>query len=204
MDEQSVNVYDRMIERYESGEIPWNETLPPPEVIEISTDLPAGRALDLGCGFGRASIYLAGLGWEVDAVDFVPEAIATAGTRAKAAGVDIRFHLCSVTDLDFLRGPYNLAIDVGCSHGLDEDGFSRYQDHLSRLLTPGGYYLLYARLRGLAPDESEETIGFEQGHLLASFSSRFHLEWSRLGETTVEENPPWPSGWFLWSRKDLD
>jgi SAM-dependent methyltransferase len=203
MDEQPVSVYDRMIERYESGEIPWDETLPPPEVIEISSELPVGRVLDLGCGFGRASIYLAGLGWEVDAVDFVPEAIATAGTRAKAAGVDIRFHLCSVTDLGFLRGPYDLAIDVGCSHGLDQDGLRRYQEHLSRLLMPAGRFLLYARLRSNSSDDTEETFGFDKANLLASFRGRFHLEWIRLGETVVEENPPWPSGWFLWSYKEF-
>ncbi len=198
-----MSVYDRMIERYQSEEIPWDETLPPPEVIEISASLPPGRALDLGCGFGRASIYLSSAGWEVDAVDFVPKAIATAEERAKEAGVDIRFHLCSVTDLDFLKGSYDLVIDVGCAHGLDEDGLRRYQDHLSRLLMPGGHYLLFARLRDKSSEESEDTIGFDEAHLLASFSGRFHLEWSRLGETMVEENPPWPSGWFLWSRKNF-
>jgi cyclopropane fatty-acyl-phospholipid synthase-like methyltransferase len=173
-------------------------------VIEIASELPAGRALDLGCGFGRASIYLASLGWEVDAVDFVPEAIATAGTRAKTAGVDIRFHLCSVTDLGFLRGPYDLTIDVGCSHGLDQDGFSRYQDHLSRLLKPTGRFLLFARLQPNSSDETEETSGFDKANLMASFASHFHLEWARFGETVVEEKPPWPSGWFLWSRKDFE
>ena len=42
------------------------------------------RILDLGCGPGRASIYLARLGWQVDGVDFVPQAIATARQRARS------------------------------------------------------------------------------------------------------------------------
>jgi len=29
----------------------------------------------LGCGPGRASIYLARRGWQVDGVDFIPDAI---------------------------------------------------------------------------------------------------------------------------------
>ncbi|MHA7155715.1 class I SAM-dependent methyltransferase [Arthrobacter sp. TMN-50] len=37
--------------------------------------VPSGRALDLGVGDGRHAVWLAGRGWQVDAVDFSPEAI---------------------------------------------------------------------------------------------------------------------------------
>ncbi|KAA8946883.1 methyltransferase domain-containing protein, partial [Mycobacterium sp.] len=36
--------------------------------------LPPGSALDLGCGTGDASIYLARHGWHVTGVDFVGKA----------------------------------------------------------------------------------------------------------------------------------
>ena len=44
--------HERMEEIYESGSIPWDQTDPPPEVIDLAAQLPAGRALDLGCGLG--------------------------------------------------------------------------------------------------------------------------------------------------------
>lgn len=34
-----------------------------------------GRALDLGCGSGRDAVYLASLGWQVTAIDHLPDAI---------------------------------------------------------------------------------------------------------------------------------
>lgn len=51
-----------------------------------------GRALDLGCGPGRNALHLAARGFEVDAVDLSPAAIAWAEDRARAAGAEIRFH----------------------------------------------------------------------------------------------------------------
>src|SRR2546421_13025537 len=44
-----------------------------------------GRALDLGCGPGRNAIHLAAAGFEVDAVDLSPSAIAWATDRAAGA-----------------------------------------------------------------------------------------------------------------------
>lgn len=73
--------------------------LTPPEVLDTVATLTVGRALDVGCGFGRAALYLAHLGWQVDGVDLVPEAIAEASARATRAGLaDIaHFHVGSVT-----------------------------------------------------------------------------------------------------------
>lgn len=44
-------------------------------LVGIAPQLPAGRALDLGCGVGREAVYLANLGWDVTAVDILPDAL---------------------------------------------------------------------------------------------------------------------------------
>lgn len=44
-------------------------------LAEVAPQLRPGRALDLGCGSGRSAVYLASLGWEVVAVDHLPDAI---------------------------------------------------------------------------------------------------------------------------------
>ncbi len=48
----------------------------------VPTLPPPGRALDLACGTGRNAIYLAGLGFAVDAVDISAEALAIGRARA--------------------------------------------------------------------------------------------------------------------------
>jgi SAM-dependent methyltransferase len=148
----------RFEQRYASGHVPWDDVLPPPEVLDIAAELSPGRALDLGCGFGRAAIHLARAGWQVDAVDYVAAALAEARRRGEAAGVaeQVQFHEGDVTRLGDLglEGPYDLAIDVGCLHGLDEPALVRMHGELARLLRPGGIFRLFAHLRRGEGDEA--------------------------------------------------
>lgn len=51
-----------------------------------------GRALELGCGPGRNAHALASLGFDVDAIDLSPAAIAWAEERAEVPGAGARFH----------------------------------------------------------------------------------------------------------------
>jgi SAM-dependent methyltransferase len=51
--------------------------------------LRPGRALDAGCGHGAESIWLAGSGWQVIAVDFSVTALEHGRTTAKALGADV-------------------------------------------------------------------------------------------------------------------
>ncbi len=194
--------HERMEEIYESGSIPWDQTDPPPEVMDLVAHLPAGRALDLGCGLGRASIYLAGLGWQVDGVDFVAQAIDGAKLRADQAGVSerVNFHQSPVTELDFLHETYDFALDVGCAHGLTLEELRSYHRQLSRLLKPGAIFLLFAHLNEEA-DESEEQNWMDEVHLRELFAIGFALEKVEYGQTQVNDQAPWRSAWF-WFRKD--
>lgn len=69
--------------RYLRGRAPWDTGVTPPEVVDLieGARLPPGRALDLGCGTGTNTIYLARHGWEVVGVDFSAVAIRRARRR---------------------------------------------------------------------------------------------------------------------------
>jgi SAM-dependent methyltransferase len=99
-----------------------------------------GRALDLGCGPGRNAVHLASLGFDVDAVDLSPAAIAWARDRARAAGADIRFHCGDAFTLTDLTGPYDLIYDSGCFHHLPPHRRISYRALLDRALAPGGLF----------------------------------------------------------------
>jgi thioredoxin reductase/SAM-dependent methyltransferase len=60
---------------------------PNPVLVDLASTLPPGRALDLGCGEGADAIWLAGLGWQVTAVDVSDTALRRAANEAAAAGV---------------------------------------------------------------------------------------------------------------------
>ena len=196
--------FQSFADRYDSGSIPWDDPLPPPEILALAADLPAGHALDLGSGYGRAAIYLAEQGWTVDGVEYVPQAVAEATRRAAAAGQAerVRFMVGDVSRLDFLAGPYDLAIDVGCMHSLAAAEQAGYRDGLLRLLRPGATFLLFAHLRDGADPSPEAARWIADDDLGALFLEGFVLQEAVLGVTQVADNPPWRSGWFTYRRRE--
>jgi SAM-dependent methyltransferase len=74
-------------ERYGGDELVWTST-PNQFLVAGLARLPAGRAVDLACGEGRNSIWLAEQGWEVTGVDFSPVGLAKARRFADLRGVE--------------------------------------------------------------------------------------------------------------------
>ena len=196
------NRYERFNERYALGQLPWDDQLPPPEVMALTGNLPPGRALDLGCGYGRSAIYLARHGWQVDGVDFIPQAVAEATKRAREARLaeQITFYQSSVADLHFLDASYTLAVDVGCFHSLSAEEQLAYRDELLRLLVPNAMFLLFARTNSGGEEQVDGPPTVDESHLKSLFEPHFQLDHFEIGTTQVEDQPVWNSAWF-WYRK---
>lgn len=192
-------IYNKMIDKYATGDTPWSRhVLPPPEVQEIVTRLAPGKALDLGCGHGRASRYLAQHGWQVDGVDFVPQAIAEARElllqEAPGLADRITFWQGDITSLTMLDGSYDLALDVGCAHSLDGAGWHKHVAELRRLLRPGATYLHYSRLN------YGQEWGLDERGYQRLLGADFRLTAVTYGLTVMSPTDQWPSVWFEWVR----
>lgn len=111
--------YDWM---YRRG-VPWGSE-PRPALVELCETgritvegMAPGRAIDLGCGNGRDSIFLASQGFDVIGVDFSEVAISQAREIAEAAGLE-RPPRLEVADLltlpnETIPGPFDLLFDGG-------------------------------------------------------------------------------------------
>ncbi|XVV17500.1 class I SAM-dependent methyltransferase [Actinoplanes sp. CA-131856] len=73
--------------RYAESDRVWSGNPNVVLVREVS-DLPPGRALDLGCGEGGDAIWLARRGWRVTAVDVSGVALARAASHAGDLAID--------------------------------------------------------------------------------------------------------------------
>ncbi len=153
----------------------WDTGIAPPEVVTFAAAHPPGRALDIGCGTGASSVYLAHSGWNVTAIDFVPLAIRRARRRAREARVDVDFRVGVVPGFQNIQGPFDLALDVGCLHSLNREARAGYPASLARLLRPGASLLVFAftaaHVPGIPPDEIE-----------ALLADSFHLTERRMDE----------------------
>ena len=90
--------------RYRSGTEPEDQDATPTRLlIETAMQVAPGRALDLACGTGRNTLWLAGQGWKVTAVDGAPAAIEILRHRAAMQGVTLD---ARVADLE--KGEYSI------------------------------------------------------------------------------------------------
>lgn len=126
--------------------------------------LPAGSALDLGCGTGDTSIYLAQHGWKVTGIDFVPKALDKARSKARATNLSINFVQADVTYLSQagIGADFPLIFDSGCLHNMSDDDRDAYVREVSAVAAPDARLLILAFLpggrfgvRGVDPAEME-------------------------------------------------
>jgi tellurite methyltransferase len=92
---------ERWDRKYSAGEGPTHFG-PNPLLTENRGLLAAGRALDAACGFGGSALYLAEVGYRVDAVDASSVGLGHAQAEAQRRGLDIHF---VQADLDHWQVP---------------------------------------------------------------------------------------------------
>lgn len=128
-------------ELYRSAPAVWSGRPNRQLVVEGST-LPAGRALDAGCGEGADALWLAARGWQVTAVDYSTVALDRAAERARSAGFEDRITwICA--DLDAWTPPDG-AFDLVTAHYLHSRGTARVAlfERLAAAVGPDGTLLV--------------------------------------------------------------
>jgi SAM-dependent methyltransferase len=108
-------------------------------VAEVAA-LPPGRALDLASGEGQNAIWLAGIGWDVTAVDYSEVAIAKARARAERDGMEARFVCADLMSYVPEAGAFDLVLLLYLHIPPDQrrTALARATDALA----PGGTFLL--------------------------------------------------------------
>jgi SAM-dependent methyltransferase len=164
---------------YRVGFAPWDGHKLPARLLELVEGrdaLPRGKAIDLGCGTGDTSVYLASHGWEVIGVDFVERALRTARAKGEAAHVTVRWLRADVTGLHHAgvgRG-YQLLVDNGCIHLLSDPDRDAYVDVVGAIAAPDATLLVTGfppGRRGPGP----------RGIDRAEIERRFAPEWQLVG-----------------------
>lgn len=78
---------------------------------ESSWQIQRGRALDIATGKGRNAIFLAALGFRVDAIDISDVGLAEARKRAAVRGLSVDFRQTDLNAAEFGEGGYDLIVN---------------------------------------------------------------------------------------------
>jgi SAM-dependent methyltransferase len=108
---------------------------------------PASPILDLGCGSGDLSIYLAQLGYQVIGIDFVERAIASAREKAGSLPAQVArlldFQVADALNPSRLQRQFSAVVDSGFFHLFDSEQCNRLVQEIEQILPAGGCYYLH-------------------------------------------------------------
>ena len=103
---------------------------------------PGGRVLCLGEGEGRNAVFLAGLGFDVTAVDAASEGVSKIRRLAAERGVSVAAHCVDLADYAIEAGAWDGIVSIFCH--LPPDLRRRVHTAAAAGLRPGGTMLLEA------------------------------------------------------------
>ncbi|MBN1533040.1 MAG: class I SAM-dependent methyltransferase [Spirochaetes bacterium] len=134
-------------ERYKTGDTPWDIGKPDFNLVETVAQQPiqSCRVLDIGCGTGDNSIWLARNNFHVVGTDTSDIAIERA--KMKASGADV---ICDFRVVNFLTDeiedtPFGFIFDRGCFHLIDSiDDRKRFVRNVASHLEGKGLWLTIA------------------------------------------------------------
>lgn len=141
--------------------------------LDAGVALSPGTALDLGCGTGDNSIYLAQNGWRVTAVDFAPRALRTARAKAQDGKVSVRFVCADIAQLASagLGDDFALVTDSGCLHGMSDHDRAVYARQVNAVTAPDSRLLIVA----FTPGALFGVRGIDQAEVARLFAPQWEL-----------------------------
>ena len=127
------------------------------EVLAAAVLVPPGKTLDLGCGNGRNSLFLAANGYSVTAWDKNPMSIANIERIKAAEGLDnLEIATVDLNALSF-EGEYDFILSTVVMMFLEPQTIPGLIANMQRTTVPGGYNLIVA---AMDTDDFPCTVGF--------------------------------------------
>jgi len=153
--EDTLNMLDGILEKrdkewwdkfYSDREksIPFFKNIPDESLISYCTSniLTKEKALDIGCGNGRNSIYLAKQGFDVIGIDISNQSISWTKELSTDYTDKLIFKCQSLFEFEAEPESFDFINDSGCFHHIKPHRRSQYFESVLKYLKDDGYFLM--------------------------------------------------------------
>lgn len=133
-------------ERYKMNDTPWELGRPDNNLIHYICNwpIPPGKALEIGCGTGHNSIWLAENGFNTFGIDLCEDAISKAKARPNTTPCKVRFDTLNFLEANLEDAPFSFAFDRGCFHTMNSaDDREKFASLVAHHLGAKGLWLSF-------------------------------------------------------------
>ena len=126
-----------------TGEAAWKEVMP--DVVKFAEQLPQdAEVLDIGCGMGRHTVYLAKNGFNVTAVDGSNEAVIATEKWLEDEGLHAVVTLEDFSDFKYPKEKFDGVLSINVIHHVYEKDVQRVIATIWGSMKPNGIFLCTA------------------------------------------------------------
>jgi SAM-dependent methyltransferase len=178
-------VWNELFAKREGKVVPFNKFLG-----QAVKDLQPGKALDIGMGQGRNSLFLAAFGWEVTGFDISEVGVKQAQTEAASRGLKIDARVADADKFDYGKARWDLVLGLYMYEYLDRNAAK-----VVASLKPGGLLVVEGIHRDIGKNNLQgERYGYRNNELPKIFNAlriRYYedttaqADWDRSGGKLV-------------------
>jgi SAM-dependent methyltransferase len=188
-----------------TGKPPWEIGRPQPDLKALlDASGPLGTVLEIGCGSGELTLYLASRGNLVLGIDASPRAIALARDKARERKLEATFQVGDALELGALGRTFDTIVDCGLFHVFSDADRLRYVRSVNSVAHPGTRLFLLC-----FSDQEPDPVGprhVSEAELRATFRAGWRFEQLRPArfETRIH-GPGFAVAWLaVLKREELE
>lgn len=155
----------------------WNFGTAGPELANLIINgiiKKGSDVLDIGCGPGLESVFLARQSMNVTAIDILSEPLKFAKKLARLFNVKIKFIEADAIKLPFPAETFNVVNDNFIFHHFEDDVRDQYAREINRVLKHNGIFILRAFSNKMLPGTGPRRLSGDE--IVKTFTPYFEIE----------------------------